>query len=126
MSSETATFQFANSITAFGIDVNTFADNEGACSASLDIGGVASSFFDTFPGTFPGTFTGQYLGFVSDTPFSSVTVSALTGFSFTLDTLIYGDARGVIDPRVVPLPAAGWLLLSGMGLLGFLQRRRRS
>jgi len=121
-SSETATFQFANPITAFGIDVNTFADTEGAYQAALDNGGSVTSFFDTFPGFF----TGQFLGFISDTPFSTVSVSALTGFTYTLDTLIYGDARAVSDPRVVPLPAAGWLLLSGMGLLGFLQRRRRS
>ena len=33
---------------------------------------------------------------------------------------------GIIDPSVIPLPAAGWLLLTGMGGLALMRRRKRS
>jgi hypothetical protein len=119
--SETSTFTFTSPVSAFGIDINTFAATAGAYSGTLNIGDVVSSAFDTFPGTF----TGQFLGFISDTPFTSVTISANTGFSYTLDTLVFGDARAIIDANTaVPEPTT--LALMGGGLLALvLQRRRR-
>jgi hypothetical protein len=35
------------------------------------------------------------------------------------------DSGGVVNPTVVPLPAAGWLLLGGLGLFGALGRRSK-
>jgi hypothetical protein len=114
--SETATFSFNSPITAFAIDVNTYAPADGAYSASLNSGDVVSSLHEVFPNTT----TGQFIGFVSDTAFSSVTISATTGFSYTLDTLVYGSATAV------PEPEAYAMLLAGLGLLGWRMRNARS
>jgi hypothetical protein len=89
---ETATFSFDEPITAFAIDINTFANSNGAYFAVLDTGDFVSSIFDVFPGSI----TGQFIGFLSNTPFSSVTIVGLDGFSYTLDTLAYGDGAAIL------------------------------
>lgn len=116
-STDTITFTFANAITAFGIDINTFASSNGAYAATLNTGDQAFSIFETFPGVG----TGQFLGFVSNTPFTSVTVQAGTGFSYTLDTLRYGAREVVLG---VPEPATWAMMLMGFGGVGYSLRRR--
>lgn len=113
---ESAIFTFSSAITAFAIDINTFASTDGAYSALLDTSESVLSIFEAFPNFS----TGQFLGFVSDTPFSQITISANTGFSYTLDTLVYGDAAAV---QSVPEP--GTLALLGLGLVGMAARRRK-
>ena len=88
---EIVTFVFDEPITAFAIDVNTFATADGAYFAFLESGDFVSSVFDVFPGFT----TGQFVGFLSDTPFSSVTIVGVAGFSYTLDTLVYGDGAAI-------------------------------
>lgn len=123
---ESASFSFAAAITAFAIDVNTFAPTAGDYIATLNIGDVAGSKFDVFPGTA----TGQFIGFISDTPFSSVTISTVadpgngTRYSYTLDTLVYGDAAAVIDAGV-PEPSTLALLGLGLASIAFKLRRRK-
>lgn len=39
--------------------------------------------------------------------------------------LLYDDFSYTVDPQVVPLPAAGWLLLGGIAGLGGLSRRKK-
>lgn len=119
---EVATFTFASSITAFGIDVNTFAPTAGDYTAILNIGSVIGSKFDVFPGAA----TGQFIGFISDTPFSSVSIRALvdpttfTGYSYTLDTLVYGNASSVIT-AASPEPST-FALLAFVSVLFFSLR----
>jgi hypothetical protein len=104
---ETISFSFPGSILAFGISINTFAEGTGVFSATNDLGDVALSFFDPFPGSS----TGQFVGFISDTPFSAVTIAAPGGFTYTLDDLNF-------VPVAVAVPGPATLILVGAGLAG--------
>ncbi|RYD66580.1 MAG: PEP-CTERM sorting domain-containing protein [Verrucomicrobiaceae bacterium] len=117
-SGTTATFTFAQAITAFAIDINTFATANGSYTATLDTGDTAESIFETFPGAG----TGQFLGFVSSNPFTTVTL-ADTGFAFTLDTLVYGAKESVVP--AVPEPATWAMMFLGLGFVGSTLRRQK-
>lgn len=119
LTTDTATFTFATAITAFAIDINTYATAPSSYQALLSNGDTSNSIFETFPGAG----TGQFLGFVSDNPFTSVTVSSTGGFSYTLDTLIYG-AKGDVT-GAVPEPATWAMMILGFGVVGLAMRRRR-
>jgi hypothetical protein len=118
LDSDVATFTFLNPITAFGIDINTFASTDGSYDVLLNTGDQAFSIFETFPGTG----TGQFIGFVSDTPFTTVSLSANTGFAYTLDTLLYGSRAAV---EGVPEPATWAMMVLGFGLVGGAMRQAR-
>jgi hypothetical protein len=116
---ETISFSFPGPVIAFGISINTFAQGAGAFSATNDVGDVALSFFDPFPGSS----TGQFVGFISDTPFSAVSIIAAPGDDgYTLDDLTF-------VPVAIPAPAT--LIVVGAGLAGvgaasaFWKRSRR-
>ena len=113
---ETISFSFPGSIIAFGISINTFAQGAGAFSATNGLGDVALSVFDPFPGSS----TGQFVGFISDTPFSAVTIAAPGGYTYTLDDLNFVPVA--VPPVVVPGPAT--LILVGAGLAGAASWRR--
>ncbi|WP_114970764.1 PEP-CTERM sorting domain-containing protein [Rhodoferax ferrireducens] len=111
LGTDSITFTFDSATAAFGIDINTFATAAGAYSATTDLGDIALSAFDPFPASS----TGQFVGFTSDTPFSSVTIASPGNVVYTLDTL-----------RAVEVPEPGSLALLGLGLavLGARSRRR--
>jgi len=117
-SSETASFTFAAPISAFAIDVNTFASTDGGYTATLSTGDTVKSIFEVFPNTS----TGQFVGFVTNGNFTSVTINANTGYSYTLDTLIYGAASQVTK---TPEPGAPALFGLGAFALGLARRRIR-
>jgi hypothetical protein len=67
----------------------------------------------------PGDLSFKFLGFVSDVPFTSVDIHFTTGPSIDgalLDNLVYAP---------VPEPEAYAMLLAGLGLVGFIARRRK-
>lgn len=124
--SETATFTFDTAITAFAIDINTFATSDGAYTATLNTGDTVDSIFEVFPSQA----TGQFLGFISDTAFISLTLSPINGVTdpnetYTLDTLVFGDAAAVVG-NVVPLPATLPMLLGALGVGFGVSRRRKA
>jgi PEP-CTERM motif len=115
---EPISFGFPAGALAFGISINTFATGTGAYTATTNLGDIAPSFFDPFP--IPGVTTGQFVGFLSDTPFITVTLAAPGGFSYTLDDLNFVPVA--VPPVAVPGPAT--LILVGAGLAGAASWRR--
>jgi hypothetical protein len=103
-------FTFANPISSFGIDINTFATSAGAFTAMTNLGDVIGSVFDPFPGLT----TGQFIGFASNLPFNSVTITGQGVATYTLDTM-----------RATAAPEPSTLGLIGLGLLGLSAMRRR-
>lgn len=124
LADETVTFTFASAITAFAIDINSFGDLDGDYTATLSTGDVVDSVFDVFSGQV----TGQFVGLVSDTAFTSVTIAAngsspSPNLTYTLDGLFFGsgDALG----GATPVPTPPMLALLSLGMIGLAAARRR-
>ncbi len=114
--SDTITFTFPNPVTAFGVSINTTDNGTGVFTATDDLGNVVGSSFDPFPGLT----TGEFIGYTSTLAFTTETIAAPGGSSFTLDDLSY------FPPNVVPEPST--ICLAGLGALclaGYRIRRRR-
>jgi hypothetical protein len=114
---DTMTFGFPTPIIAFGIDINTFETLPGGYTATTNLGDVAPSVFDPFPGLT----TGQFIGFVSDTPFTSLTIAEVNDESYTLDTLRHVPAA--VD-GAIPEPYA-FLVWAGLAACAAVYARRK-
>ena len=66
---------FASPITAFALDINTFATNSGDYQAAVNDGAnsVIPSVFDVFPNTE----TGEFIGFTDSSSFTQVVISGV-------------------------------------------------
>jgi hypothetical protein len=110
---QTIDLVFDTAITAFGATFNALNDD------------AERSFFTVNGENFTtGVQTGlveEFVGFVSDTPFTTVTITGLApSEGFGMDDVQYGGA----DMPVIPLPASALLLLAGVGALGAARARK--
>jgi len=116
--SDSITFTFSQPLSAFAIDINTYATNHGDITATLGNGSVIDSTFDPFPGFN----TGEFLGFSDTSSFNSVTIEDPSpGDGYTLDTLMYANApkSAVPEPTTVALMIVG---LMGITVITFKSR----
>ena len=104
---KTFTIQFAEPVYSFGSYFGAW--NDGQVRAQLEI--LSSTFIAPVTAA-PEV---RFFGYISDTPFSSITIRGLGNEGLYLDNVVYSTQ--------VPEPAQGALL--AVGILGFLGRRRR-
>jgi hypothetical protein len=128
---ETLTIAFSSAVTAFALDINTFATNSGDYEATVNDG--SSSVVPSLLDVFPNDQTGQFIGFTDSSPFTSVVISAVSDpgesgqcgsstCSYTADTLVYGEAAAL---GAVPEPPTWVMMLLGFAGLGYAGFRRR-
>ncbi|MCH9674168.1 MAG: VPLPA-CTERM sorting domain-containing protein [Gammaproteobacteria bacterium] len=126
----TVVFTFAQPITAFGVSTVDFAREAGLALGQTE----TITYADNSPGagapitvvsrTSGGSVgVGNFFGVIRDDPFTIVSLTASTGV--TSIGPFNGDDIGLenLQFAVVPLPAAGWLLLSAFVGLRWIKRR---
>ncbi len=126
---------FSSAVAAFGFYGIDIGDFGGQLQLELANGTTRTVSVPTTVGS-GGSTDGSvfYFGLAETDPLDAFTsISFLTttggGDIFAFDDLTIGDAEQVTPPpppNVVPLPAAGWLLLVGVGGLAGLSRRKKT
>ena len=115
--STTVTFNFARPMIAFGANWDLFNPGGPGSQVTLTLlGGATYTITDWLLNTQDGDFS----GIVSETPFTQIVLSEGTGTgqeTFEMDNLKFTAA--------VPEPQSYAMLLAGLGLMGFVARRRR-
>jgi len=101
----------------FSTDVNGSAAVGGVILTAVDFSGASTQLIPVSTST-------SFLGFVSNGALVSLTLSAIqTNF---LVNPSFASADNLVLASVVPEPEAYALLLAGLGVVGFVARRRRS
>ncbi len=110
---------FSEDVAAFGFYGTDIGDFDGQLSIQfLDEGGNVLFSEDVGASNAPNENL-LFYGIVSDVAFRSVAFTATGGYDgFGFDDMIVG----VAGPSQVPLPAAGWLLLSGIAGIAGMRR----
>jgi hypothetical protein len=105
--------------TAFGFDIKS----SDSALGTLGTGSYQITINGTPVGTVTPTYTSfSFIGFTSDVPITSITITALSGGDAVLDNVSFNGAA----PTETPEPAT--MLLFGTGIAGaasFVRRRRR-
>lgn len=115
--SQTFTFDFA--MNALGGLWDLAGPGGPGTSLTLGLVGGGTQLYENF---FANSLAGTFQGFISTTYFNSITLTAGTGCcreTYELDDLQF-------SATAVPEPETYAMLLAGLGLLGFLARRRRN
>ena len=117
---DTVTFNaFSAGVSAFG--GNFFASNiSGSFLAGNVILVATDSLGATSTQTIVGATVSSFLGFVSNASMSSVVLSSVQGAS-----PVWPTADNVTLAAAIPEPGSYALLLAGLGVVGFMARRRR-
>jgi hypothetical protein len=111
--------QFAAGITAVSFDLGEILETAAQMTISVTNGDGTTNF-----SVGVGDRTGfTFRGFTSDSDISSILLNITSGDGQfeALDNLRTGTAG---DASPVPLPAAGWLMLAGLGALAAARRKR--
>jgi hypothetical protein len=104
------TITLASPVTAFGLD---FASGQNPSSFSLSNGFDSSSIASSTDYSSPG-----FVGFISSDPFNTITLSVVSPEGWAIQDAVTAVAT-------TPLPAALPMFAGGLGLVGFLARRKK-
>ena len=131
---EVAKFAFNFAVTLLAVKFQYEDDNDDFSFSFLDGDGVLQNFYGNLAITDTGTF-GEYT-------FSQVWTSSMFGIGAADRTCRHGQYTWSCDnhdnfkiakikvkyeePPAVPLPAAGWMLLAGLGGIAAMKRRRKA
>ena len=106
-----------------GTDESDLGSWDIGASASADPN-ISDTLFQSSQNATFGFLANDFPGFISAPSFTAFDPFAAGQYSFALRSTL-GEVAINVEVSPVPLPAAGWLLLSAFGGLGLVARRRR-
>ena len=104
-----------------GIGGNFFGSNISGLFAPGDVTLTATDGSGTVTQTLTGATLSSFLGFVSDGPITQMTLTAVQPLS---GGFLWPSADNLVLAAAVPEPGTYALMLAGVGVLGFMARRR--
>lgn len=118
---------FDSAISAFGFYGTDIGDVSGSLSIQLTDSGGGLTNINVPNSTNSNSGSLLFFGFIDlTTTYTNIAFfNSGAGDFFGFDDMIVGDRQQIINPPGVPLPAAGWMLLAGLGGLGALRRRQK-
>ncbi|WP_299724045.1 VPLPA-CTERM sorting domain-containing protein [uncultured Tateyamaria sp.] len=118
---------FTSAISAFGFYGTDIGDFGGTLSLALTaVGGAVTNL--VIPNSTNANDGGVlFFGFLDLTEsYTNIAFSNSSGADFFgFDDMIVGDLAQIVNPPAVPLPAAGWMLLAGLGGMGLMRRKQK-